>query len=210
MKKIGIFFLLSFFVFAGSSVFSQKLKSGSLSVLKGQKVINLQFDYAKMKVGKFDNEEEYITKGIADRNSKKEGSGDPWALKWRSDKTERFPPAFADAFNNKADDCGLELKENATDATYTMIVHTTFLEQGVEAYVAAKASEVDLEISIVESKAPDKVIATLEAKGKGSTGRMTVGGVPVSKETYDTGLRIMEAYENAAKPLGKLVCKELK
>jgi len=210
MRKIGIFLLLSFFVFAGSNVFSQKLKSGSLSVLKGQKIINLQLDYAKMKVGKFDNEEEYITKGIADRNSKKAGAGDAWAVKWRSDKTERFPPAFAEAFNNKAEDCDLEVKENATDATYTMIVHTTFLEQGVEAYVGTKASEVDLVIDIVETKAPEKVVATMEAKGKGSTGRMTVGGVPVSKETYDTGLRIIEAYQNAAKPLGKFVCKELK
>lgn len=210
MKKIGIFLLLSFFAFSGSNLFSQKLTSGSLSVLKGQKVVNLQFDYAKMKVGKFDNEEEYITKGIADRNSKKAGAGDAWAVKWRSDKTDRYPPAFTEAFNNKAGDCGLEVKENATDATYTMIIHTTFLEQGVEAYVAAKASEVDLLIDIVETKVPDKVIATLEAKGKGSTGRMTVGGVPVNKETYDTGLRIMEAYESAAKPLGKLFCKELK
>ncbi len=210
MKKIGILLFMCFLVLSGSKVFSQKLKSGSLSVLKGQKVVNLQFDYAKMKVGKFDNEEEYITKGIADRNSKKEGTGDAWAVKWKSDKTERFPPAFAETFNGKADDCGLELKENASDATYTMIVHTTFLEQGVEAYIGTKASEVDLLIDIVETKAPEKVVATIETKGKGSTTRTTVGGVPVSKETYDTGLRIIEAYESAAKPLGKFVCKELK
>ena len=86
MKKIGILFLMSFFVFAGSNGFSQKLKSGDLSILKGQKVINLQYDYSKMKVGKYDNEEEYIKDGTADRNQKKPGSGDEWATKWRSDK----------------------------------------------------------------------------------------------------------------------------
>ncbi len=210
MKKIGILLLMSFFVFAGSNVFSQKLKSGNLSVLKGQKTINLQFDYQNMKVGKFDKEEDYIKKGTADRNDKKAGTGDAWAVKWKSDQTDRFPGAFAEAFNNKAEDCGIELKSNATDATYTMVVHTRFMEQGVEAYVGTKASEVDLVIDIVETKAPDKVIASIESTGKGSTSRMSVGGVPVSKETYDTGLRISEAYESAGKPLGKFFCKELK
>ena len=110
MKKIGILLVMSFFVFSGSKIFSQKLKSGDLSVLKGQKVINLQFDYSKMKVGKFDNEEEYIKTGTADRNKKKEGAGDAWAVKWRSDKTERYQPAFVESFNKKADDCNLEVK----------------------------------------------------------------------------------------------------
>ena len=63
MKKIGILLFMCFLVLSGSKVFSQKLKSGSLSVLKGQKVVNLQFDYAKMKVGKFDNEEESLLSG---------------------------------------------------------------------------------------------------------------------------------------------------
>ncbi len=210
MKKIGILFLMSFFVFAGSNLFSQKLKSGNLSVLKGQKVINLQFDYSKMKVGKYDSEEEYIKNATADRNKKKDGAGDAWAVKWRSDQTERYPPAFTESFNNKADACNLEVKENATDALYTMIVHTEFLEQGVEAIVGSKASEVDLRIDIVESKAPEKVIATIENSGKGSTTRMSVGGAPVSKETYDAGLRVSQAYESAGKSLGKFICKELK
>jgi len=210
MKKISILFLLSFFVFAGSNGFSQKLKSGDLSGLKGQKVINLQFDYSKMKVGKYDNEEEYIKNATADRNKKKEGSGEAWAVKWRADETGRYPGAFGDAFNNKADACGLELKENATDARFTLIVHTVFLEQGVEAIVAAKASEVELVVDLVETKAPDKAIASIESSGKGSTTRMSVGGAPVSKETYDAGLRISQAYETAAKSLGKFICKELK
>ncbi|MCX6281318.1 MAG: hypothetical protein NTU51_05095 [Bacteroidetes bacterium] len=210
MKKSGILLLMCFFVFAGSHGFSQKLKSGDLSALKGQKVINLQFDYSKMKVGKFNSDDEYVKSATADRNNKKPGTGDAWALKWKADQKDRYPAAFADIFNKKAGDCGLELKENATDAAYTLIVHTNFLEQGVEAYVAAKASEVDLVIDLVETKAPDKVIASIEASGKGSTSRMTVGGVPVSKESYDPGERISEAYEAAAKPLGKFFCKELK
>ena len=211
MKKLATLVLISCFVFAGSSLFSQKLKTGDLSVLKGQKTVNLQFDYSKMEVGKFANEEDYIKKGIDDRNKKKEGSGDAWAAKWRADKTEHYQPAFIEAFNKKSDDCGIEVKENATDARYTLIIRTIFLEQGVEAIVGSKPSEIDLVIDVVETTAPDKVIATIDAeKNKGSSTRMTVNGVPVSKESYDTGLRIAEAYETAGKSLAKFVCKQLK
>lgn len=211
MKKVATLVLISCFVFAGSSVFSQKLKSGDLSVLKGQKTINVQFDYSKMKVGKYEVEDEYINNGIAERNKKKEGTGDAWAAKWRADKTERYQPAFVEAFNKKSDDCGIEVKQNATDAKYTLIVHTEFLEQGVEAYVGTKPSNVDLVLDLVETSTPDKVLATIESSGnKGSSTRMTVGGVPVNKETYDTGLRISEAYESAGKSLAKFFCKSLK
>ena len=213
MKKISVLILTGIFAFAVSQVSAQKLKSGDLSVLKGQKVISLQFDYSKMKVGKYDDEEQYIRDGIDARNKKKPGTGDDWAVKWRNDKAERFQPAFVEKFNDKAGDCGLEVQQNLKDSKYTMIVHTDFLEQGVETVVmgTAKLASIDLTIDIVESSDPSKVVATIQSSGnKSKSGSTTVGGVSVNKEAYDPGLRVAECYETAGKSIGKMICKSLK
>jgi len=203
MKKIGILLLMSFFVFAGSTVFSQKLKSGDLSVLKGQKVISLKYDYSKMKVGKYDNEEEYIKDGIAERNKKKPGSGDEWAVKWRTDKAERFQPMFEKNFNGKINDCGLEGKPDASDAQYTLILHVNTLEQGFQSGIGvSKPAYIDVVVDIVESKTPDKPIATIAYPKCQSVNMMGYD--------YDTGSRVMSCFDRAGDDIGKLICKNLK
>ena len=51
------------FMLPGITLFSQcKQVSGDISVLKGQSVINLQYDYSNMAVGKFKNEADYVAK----------------------------------------------------------------------------------------------------------------------------------------------------
>jgi len=203
MKKIGILLLISCFAFAGSSVFSQKLKSGSLSVLKGQKVINIQYDYSKLKVGKFDSEEAYITDGTADRNKKKAGSGDEWAVKWRTDKEARFQPKYETNLNGKLENCGLTGKPNATDAQYIMIVRMTFLEQGFQSGMGvSKPAYIGLVIDIVDSKAPDTPLAIIEYPKCQSVNMMGYD--------YDTGSRVMSCFDRAGDDIGKLICKNLK
>jgi len=213
MKKISVIILSLFIITAGTAT-AQKLKSGDLKILKGEKTMNIKYDYSWMEVGKFKTEAEYLKKGTDDRNNKKPGSGDEWANKWNNDKSARYQPAFEEKFNGSADGCALEIKPNATDARYTLVVHTTFLEQGVETVVmgSAKSASVDLVIEVVETAAPDKVLASVESSGNKpkSNARMTVGGVPVNKEVYDAGARITECYESAGKALGKFICKELK
>jgi hypothetical protein len=214
MKKFSILLLISTFILSFNTGHSQKLKSGETDVLKGQKLVNIKFTYSGMEVGKFKSEDEYISKGTADRNSKKPGTGDVWAAKWQSDKSERYQPGFIESFNNSADGCGIEVKEDAGDAKYTFIVRTTFLEQGVETVVfgAAKSASVNLEIDLVETASQDKVIATIESNGNKpkSNARVTVDGVPVNKEVYDAGARITECYESAGKSVGKFICKGIK
>ncbi|MCX6285712.1 MAG: hypothetical protein NTY96_01180 [Bacteroidetes bacterium] len=203
MKKIGILLLTCFFLLAGSSVFSQKLKSGDLSLLKGQKVINLQYDYSKMKVGKYVSEEEYIADGTADRNKKKEGSGEEWAAKWRTDKGTRFQPKFETNLNGKLNKCGLEGKSNATDAQYTLILHVTALEQGFQSGIGvSKPAYIDLVIDIVDSKAPDKPLAIISYPKCQSVNMMGYD--------YDTGSRVMSCFDRAGDDIGKLICKNLK
>lgn len=213
MKKIFSFILICIFLPAAGHLFAQKLISGSLSSLKGEKVINLSYDYSKMKVGKFKSEEEYVKKGTDDRNKKKAGTGDAWAAKWNSGKTERYQPSFQDELNRMAKDCGLKFKEDPA-AKYTFVVHTEFMEVGVETVVmgSAKSAEVNLEVDLIETSAPDKIIATIEMQGAKpkSNARVSIGGVPVNKEVYDPTIRVAECYETAGKQIGKLICKQVK
>jgi len=193
---------------------AQKITSDNLSMLKGAGELNIRYDYEKMAVGKFKTEAEYLQNGTVARNEKKPGSGDEWASKWNSNKASRYQPVFEEKFNNAGESCGLKVKPGAENAKYTLLVHTTFIEQGVETVVlgAAKSAMVDLTIEVVETAAPDKVLATIESEGNKprSNARMSVGGVPVNKEVYDYGARIEECYETAGKALGKYLCKSLK
>ena len=94
MKKIGITILMLALMLGSGVIFGQKLKSGDLKILKGQSTINLQYDYSAMAVGKFSTEAEYLKKGTDERNAKEAGTGDAWAAKWNSGKTEKYQPAF--------------------------------------------------------------------------------------------------------------------
>jgi len=206
--------MMSLFLLLTGHTYAQKLKSGDLTMLKGQKVLNIQYDYSTMEVGKFKTEAEYLKKGTDDRNAKKTGTGDEWAAKWNNDKAARYQPAFEEKFNDAAEGCGLEIKPGASDAKYTMILHTTFAEQGVETIVfgSGKSASIDFSADIIETAAPGKVLATIESSGNKpkSNARMTVGGVPVNKETYDAGARLTECYQTAGKAAGKFFCKEMK
>lgn len=212
MKRLFFVIILGIILLPSSQLSAQKLKSGDLSVLKGQKMINIAYDYSKMEVGKFKTENEYVKKGTDDRNTKKPGTGDDWAAKWNSGKTEKYQPTFEESFNDQVKDCGFILKPDQA-ATYTLLVHTNAMEVGVETVVmgSAKSAAIKLLVDIVESSSPEKVIAVIEMEAKPKSNmRMSVGGVPVNKEVYDPTLRVSECYETAGKQIGKMICKELK
>lgn len=213
MKKIS-FLLIAFLVaLTASNSFSQKLKSGSLHHIKGEKIINITYDYSNMAVGKFATEAEYLKKAADDRNAKDPGSGDEFVSKWNAAKTEKCQPAFEEDFNNQAEDCGLVGKSDPS-AKYTLLVHITFVEQGVETVVmgTAKSASVNMSIDLVETTMPNDIIATIELDGAKPKAKpkMSVGGVSVSKTSYDATLRIAECFESAGKQVGKMICKNLK
>jgi hypothetical protein len=213
MKKQCFIILIGLFLLSANTISAQKLISGDLSVLKGQKVVNITYDYSKMAVGKFATEAEYLQKGIDERNAKKPGSGDEWAAKWNAAKAEKCQPAFEEDFYKQVEDCGFDAKSDP-GAKYTLVVRIAFVEQGVETVVmgTAKSASIDLMIDLIETSAPDKVLATIEVDGAKpkSTPKMSVGGVSVNKTAYDASLRIAECFESAGKQVGKLICKELK
>jgi hypothetical protein len=199
MKRLGLFLLISVFMFSAGDMMAQKLKSGDLKMLKGQGVLNIRYDYSQMKVGK-KTADEYIAEGTADRNKKKAGSGDEWAAKWISDRTERFQPTFEKNFNDKTSGAGTTIKDGAADAKFTLVVRVTFYEPGFQSGVGvSKPASLNMIIDVVETAAPDKVLAAVEYNKIPSKNMMGYD--------FDTGARVQSCFDRAGDDYGKFFYK---
>lgn len=199
MKRLSLLLLIATMVFFSGGLVAQKLKSGDLKMLKGQAVVNVQYDYSQMKVGK-KTADEYLSEGIAERNKKKPGSGDEWAVKWKSDRTERFQPTFERNFNDKTSGAGTTIKEEATDAQYTLVVRVTFFEPGFQSGVGiSKPASLNMVIDVVETSAPEKVLATVEYNKIPSKNMMGYD--------FDTGARVQSCFDRAGDDYGKFFYK---
>jgi hypothetical protein len=199
MKKIRIAVLTMSLLLVIVTMFGQKLKSGDVKVLKGQTSINLQFDYSNMAVGKYESADEYVADRKADMNKKKPGSGDQWAESWVSDRDARFHPMFVKNLNEKLSDFGVMAKEGATDAKYTLIVHTTYVEPGYNVGITRKNAYVNIEVTLVETASKEKVLALIDMSKLQSINMMGYD--------YDTGGRIQSCYDRAGEYLGKFLGK---
>jgi hypothetical protein len=198
MRKFSILFTAGLLLMTGN-LFAQKLKSGSFSALKGQTVINIQYDYSNMAVGKFDNEQDYINKRVADLNKKEAGSGDKWAEAWVTDRDSRFHPMFEKNLNAKLDAVGVTGKQNATDAKYTLIVHTVFTEPGFNVGVTRQNAYINMLVDLVETANPGTVLGTVEMKN--------IQSVNMMGYDFDTGSRIQSCYDKAGDGLGNFLLK---
>lgn len=175
-----------------------KLTEGDLSPLKGITELNTEFTYDNIKVGEFSNEDDYIHKKTEDYNKKEAGRGDTWAKAWKADRAERFEPKFNLLFT---DNSGGIKADKLPAAKYTLIFKTKFVEPGYNVGVWRKNASMDGEAWIVETADKNKVIAKITVDK--AQGRI-FGGFD-----FDTGLRIQEAYADAAKALAKFVKNKL-
>jgi hypothetical protein len=200
MKKISMLFLLGAFMFPGIAIFAQCKKiSGDVSVLKGQTVINLQYDYSRMSVGKFKNEKDYVASRTADMNKKKPGDGDRWAEAWKNDRSSRYQPTFEKNLNAIVGKFNVSCKENATDAKYTLIIRTTFTEPGYNIGITRQNAWIKMEVDLVETANSGAVLASMMMKREDSINMMGYD--------FDTGGRIMSAYDRAGDHLGSFLIK---
>jgi|ERR1022692_4300458 hypothetical protein len=174
-----------------------KLTDGNVAPLKDEKNINVEFTYDNMAVGKFDNEQDYISKKKEEYDKKEPGRGDSWGKAWVSDRKHEFEPKFTDLFQEHS-----EMVISKKPAKYTLIFHTTYTEPGYNVYVTRKNAEIDAEATIVETENRGHVIAVISIhKAPGRT---------FSGNDYATGDRIRECYADAGKYLGKFIVKNKK
>lgn len=168
-----------------------KIVEGDFSVLKNEQIINTEFTYDNMKVGKYEKEEDYVSDKKESLNKKEAGKGDSWSKAWVSDRKERFEPKFNELFQQTSN------MTIADDAKYTLIFKTTFTEPGFNVGVYRKNAEINADVWLVETANRDKVVA--KATIQKAPGRTAYG------LDFDTGERLGEAYEVSGKALGKYI-----
>lgn len=191
MLMIGIF---------SASAQKIKLESGNLDFMKGQTELKVAYDYQTVSVGKFKVEADYISKKKAEYNEKEPGSGDRWEKAWIDDRSERYAPRLEEEMNLQFDKRGVTCKvSQESQAVYTVIIKTTFIEPGFNIGVTRKNAYIDAEAIFVESSNPEKVLAKVTIEN--SPGRDAFG------YDFDTGLRIQEAYAKAGKELAYFIWK---
>lgn len=172
-----------------------KVESGKIDALEGISKLKIEYDYSDLAVGKFEVEDEYIAKKVAEMNEDEAGSGDNWKESWFNDRPTRYEPKFEELFTKYAAfiESGKEV-----DADVTMHVHTTFIEPGFNVGVARKPAIVDMIVTFV--KGGDELVSITVLKSPGSAG---------AGFDFDAGWRISEAYAKAAKSLGRYLTKNL-
>lgn len=204
MKKLIYIAVIAIVAGGTSSLFAQRvdLRSGDVSVLSGQKTVNVEYDYSEFGVGKFATEKEYLDKKTAEYNAKEAGKGDAWRKAWVDDRKNRFEPKFEELFNKGMEDKGLTAVQARPDAAYTLIVHTKFVEPGFNVGVMRKNAYVDYEIDLVESANKSSKVAEVSMRN--------VPGGQFGGFDFDTGVRIAESYAKAGKSLAAFLDKKLK
>ncbi|MBG9378492.1 hypothetical protein I5907_19805 [Panacibacter sp. DH6] len=195
MKILSALAGISLMIATAGSATAQRLKliEGSLDAIQSETSLNFDFSYDNMSVGKFDKEADYVAKKTAEYNNKEDGRGDRWAKAWVDDRKDKFEPKFIELFTEYSE------KSQSRNAKYTLIFKTTFTEPGFNVGVMRKNAVIDGEVWIVETANPSNIIAKISVEK--ALGR-TFGGYD-----FDTGGRIMEAYADAGKALGKFVKK---
>ncbi len=192
MKKLLVLSSILLVAISGN-LKAQKIKvtEGSIDAVKAESSLNFEFTYDSMKVGKYDKEADYVTKKTADYNAKEAGKGDTWAKAWVDDRKHRFEPKFIELFTENSG------KTEDKNAKYTLIFKTIFTEPGYKVGISRKNAEIDAVVLVVETANHNNIVATLTVDK--ALGR-TFGGYD-----FDTGERIMEAYADAGKALGKYI-----
>jgi len=192
MKKIVLLIVVSLGILSFAQAQKIKKLSGDFSFLKDVAEMNIVFEYpSDMKYGKM-TLQEYVDKKVAEKEKKKEGSGEEWKEKFFSDQ-ERFNEKFIYSIDKYSGD--LYVAED-DDFEYTMIVKTTFMEPGFQMGFHSKNSAIDLEISFVKTSNPDEII-----------GSMKVSKSPGAAHP-DAGERVADAYYTAGKAFGKYLKKK--
>ncbi len=203
MKKLSVLML---FVGVAAFSFGQKIVNTSgdakVAFLKGQKAINIEYDYSEMGVGKYKTEESYLEEKAAERNKKEAGSGDKWRDSWVGSRDRVYHPKFEELFNKGMAAKGISGARGMEGAEYTLIVKTTFTEPGFNIGVTKKAASINVEYIFVETANRDNVLAKFVQNG--------VPGAQAMGMDFDTSTRISESYAKAGKMLAGYLAKQLK
>ncbi|HSZ72580.1 MAG TPA: hypothetical protein VK750_07875 [Cytophagaceae bacterium] len=204
MNNKKIILVLSLFVLSLTQVIAQKVVSisGDIKALKGESKLKVEYDFSKLMVGNYSDEQAYITKKREDI-TKKDGAAkaDEWEKGWKASRETRYQPKFQELFNDQAKDIPLMISPDNKDAKYTLILKTTFIEPGFNVGVMKKPSFINVEYIFVETANPSNVVAKFSANN--------IPGSQVMGYDFDAGSRIAESYAKAGKMMGGYIKKNI-
>lgn len=185
-KNILFISFLLFCQFSNASVV--ELIDGSLNVLKGNNLVNVQYDFSDLIVNGYPTIDEYVAfkKKKFEEFHKGAKTGEEWYKNWIYDREHVMIPRIEDVLNKKMEKCGIAAKQNA-GAKYTLIIKINhYIESNAGwPYFIGVVSMFEAKIYLVETAAPEKKLAYIRAD--------------YCNEVGDLGGSI-----------GNLICKELK
>jgi hypothetical protein len=202
MNKLAALFLGGAIALTGLFAFTPLVSAKhDFSFLKGQKEMNVEYDYSNLKVGNKDrmDEADYTKKKVDEGNKKEKGKGDHWLELWNGGRANHYQPKFEELFNKQLKN--LTLGQNKTGAQYTLIVHTTMIEPGYNVGVMKQPAFCDYELSIVETADHSKV--------KLQWNLANVVGSNMTGFDYDPAARIVECFAKSGKMIGKDISKSV-
>lgn len=202
MNKLYISFML-LFVSAMTQAQRFQDEQGTLSVLKGQTEVNVEFNYDDLRLMK-DNltEDEYIKERIEYLNKKAEGEGDIWVNGWKNAKETIWQPNFLKLLSRTiTKEKGISFKQNIENsAKYTLIVDVIWIYRGWDAGIMKQPAKVTTTLKIVETGNKSNIlyqVKAIEAPGD------------QWGNNFNDELRIGEGFAKTAKSFGKLMIKKI-
>lgn len=200
MKKS--LFAALFFMTGLASAQDMDIKSGDLSVLKGEKEVNVEFDYSKLTLLKDKKaESEYVTDRQKELNEKARGNGDTWKKKWNGAKDGIWQPKFVELVNTvlTKEKKDVMFQEGLSSAKYTLVVEVLWIYPGWDVSMMKQPAKVTTNLKIVETANKSKVVA--EVSSENAPGDQW--GSQFSNET-----RIGEGFAKTGKSFAKLLLKK--
>ncbi len=202
MKKAVL--MAVFFVASAMNAQDMDVVKGDFGFLNGQKEINVEFDFSKLKLMKENKTEaQYVADRAADLNEKNKGVGDQWKKKWEGAKTAIWAPKFMELVNIVLSKKGKDLsfQEDLKSAKYTLIVEAVWIFPGWDAGVMKQAAKVSTNLKFVETANRSNVV--LEITSEHAPGDQW--GSNFSNES-----RIGEGFAKTGKSLAGLILKKTK
>ncbi len=200
MKKITI--VATILISTLLNAQDMNIVKGDFNFLKGEKEINVEFDFSNVTLMKEEKSEaQYVEERTKELNEKNKGVGDVWKKKWASSKELIWIPKFLELVNivlskEKKD---LTFNEEVTTAKYTLIVETVWLYPGWDAGVMKQAAKVTTLLKFVETANKSNVL--LEITSKEAPGDQW-------GNNYSNESRIGEGYAKTGKSLAKMIIKK--
>jgi hypothetical protein len=218
MKAIKLF-TTALLIGATSVAFAQKTKitKGDFSELKGQKEVNLEFDYAQAQARggapfanwKAQSEQDWLQQIVDKKNEKEAGTGDDWKKRWEAAKDGPFPSNFETKMAEMWK--GTLVKRGLSDAKYTIRIKITYMDPGFSIGVSASDAYLSAIIEVVEGDNVTSSLTMDQIKGASAAKFIPGGAIAAAVDGATFERRLGESYEKMAKSLyAKVLKKALK